>query len=317
MENEKKLKTAYFAGWCFWCMEWIFEAQEWVKEAIAWYSWWYDKTANYKDVSSGKTNHREAVKVVFDPEIISYEKLVKLFWTQIDPTNPDWQFADIWPQYKTWIYYQNDEEKSIAEKSKKDLWDSWKFNKPIATDILLFTSFFEAEDYHQDYYKNQSFRYQMYKKWSWREDFIDKNWKKEILKETLTPLQYEVTQNAATERPFENEYYDNFEDWIYVDIVDWTPLFSSKDKFESHCGWPSFSKPIEEEIVDEKDDYKLHMLRTEVISSSSDSHLWHIFNDWPKELWWLRYCINSASLKFIPKHKMEEMWYGDYLGIFN
>jgi peptide methionine sulfoxide reductase msrA/msrB len=294
-------------------MEWIFEAQDWVKEAIVWYAWWDEKSANYNDVSTWMTKHKETVKVIYDPSKISYEKLVKLYFTQIDPTNHYGQFADIWPQYETAVIYIDDLEKNIAEKYKEDLEDSKKFNKPIVVQIIPFINFFPAEEYHQNYYIKKSLHYSAYKKWSWREWFIENNWKDEILKQTLTPLQYEVTQNADTERPFENEYFDNFEEWIYIDIVDWTPLFSSKDKFESHCGWPSFSKPVEEELIEEKDDDKLFMKRTEVISNTSNSHLWHVFTDWPQELGWLRYCINSASLKFIPKEKMDEMWYGDYM----
>jgi peptide methionine sulfoxide reductase msrA/msrB len=413
-------KEAYFAWGCFWCMEWIFEAQDWVKEAIVWYAGWDEKTANYSDVSSWKTKHREAVKVIYDPNVIKYETLVSLFWSQIDPTNPNGQFADLWPQYKTAIYYGNDEEKNIALKSKKDLWDSKKFDKPIATEILPFTTFFNAEEYHQDYYKKQSTRYNQYKKWSWREDFIKNNWweyttnykdydenlvktstwrillffhadwcptcqsldkqiksmtlpndllilkvdfdtskdltkkyniltqssfvqvdnkwnaykrivwisdfknildklatKNDILKQTLTPLQYEVTMNAGTEKPFENEYWNNHEDGIYVDVIDWTPLFSSTDKFDSWTWWPSFSRPIDDNLVWENKDDKLWMTRTEVTSSTSNAHLWHVFNDWPKDLWWMRYCINSAALKFIPLKDMEKKWYSKYLFLFD
>lgn len=424
--NEENLKNAYFAWGCFWCMEWIFEAQEWVKEAIAWYAGWTKETAKYEIVWTWNTKHREAVKVVYDPSVISYEKLVKLFWTQIDPTDFEWQFADKWFQYTTAIVYSNDEEKEIAEKSKIDLKESKKFDKEIATQIIPFTTFFDAEEYYQDYYKKSSLRYSMYKKWSWREWFIENNWEKdieklnsetsfykdyspenlkntkwnillffhadwcstcknfdkqiselknidnltilkvdfdketelkkkysilsqstfvqidkewnaykrflwktdikdiisnlvpnsEIMKKTLTPLQYEVTQNWWTEKPFDNEYWDNHEDWIYVDIVDWTPLFSSLDKFDSWTGWPSFSKPIEDSMVEENEDDSLFMARTEVKSKSWNSHLGHVFNDWPADKWWMRYCINSAALKFIPVDELEEKGYGKYLKLF-
>jgi len=137
------------------------------------------------------------------------------------------------------------------------------------------------------------------------------------LKQKLTSLEFKVTQEWATEPPFENAYWDNHEEWIYVDVVDWTPLFSSTDKFDSWTWWPSFSKPIDDNIISEKEDYKLLSQRTEVLSVNTESHLWHVFDDWPKELWGMRYCINSASLKFIPKEKMKDLGYEKYLFLFN
>lgn len=335
-EKENGLKSAYFAWGCFWCMEWIFEAQEWVKEAITWYAWWTKETAKYDIVSTWTTKHRETVKVIYDPDKISYEKLVKLFWTQIDPTDPDGQFADKWFQYTTAIFYSNDKEKAIAMKEKEELENSKKFEKKIATQIIPFTTFFDAEEYHQDYYKKSSLRYNLYKKWSWREWFIENNWEKDIEKlnsektqswnnlvpnkqdmiKNLTPLQYDVTQNGWTEKPFKNEYWDNHEEWIYVDIVDWTPLFSSLDKYDSWTGWPSFTKPISLENIIEEEDNTLFSTRTEVRSKKADSHLGHVFNDWPEDKWWLRFCMNSASLRFVPLEDLEKEGYGEYIKLF-
>ena len=320
MENTN-LKEAYFAWGCFWCMEWIFEAQEWVKEAIVWYAWGTEEDAIYDKVSLWNTKHRESVKVVYDPNKISYDKLVELFWTQIDPTDPNWQFADKWYQYTTAIIYSNDEEKEVDEKSKKALQESKRFDKDIATQIVPFTTFYPAEEYHQDYYKKSSFRYNLYKKWSGRADFIEKHkietgTYQDILKKKLTPLQYKVTQEAWTEKPFDNEYWDNHEDGIYVDVVDWIPLFLSKDKYASWTGWPSFTKPIDQSMVNEEVDDSLFSTRTEIKSKNSDSHLWHVFNDGPADKWGLRYCMNSAALKFIPLSEMKEKGYDKYLWLF-
>ena len=456
--NTQNLEEAYFAGWCFWCMEGIFEVQDGVSEAIAGYLWGDKENANYTEVSTGKTKHREWVKVIYDPEMISFDKLSELFWTQIDPTDDGGQFADRGFQYTTALYYKNDSEKSILEKSKNNLEKSEKFDKSVATKILPFSTFFEAEDYHQDYYKKSEFRYNLYKKWSGRKDFIKNNWEdkieelekkgqtqgtaptkecrgescihpeviwykdyseealknakqkyivlffhadwcptcksfekkvlsekipedililkvdfdkelelkrkynivtqtsfvlvdsnwnlkkrwiwgrgidsvtkkikdfessnkqasktytKEELKARLTPMQYKVTQEGGTEPPFDNEYWNNYEEWIYVDIIDWTPLFSSTDKFDSGTGWPSFTKPIDENFVNEKEDNSLFSKRTEI--KSDKSHLWHVFEDGPKDSGWLRYCINSAALKFIPKDELKWTDFEKYLSLF-
>lgn len=328
MNTNIESKTAYFAGGCFWCMEWIFEAQDGVLEAVSGYIWGTSETANYKQVASGNTDHREAVRVVYDPESISYEKLVELYWTQIDPTDDGWQFADRGFQYTTAIYYSSDVEKQIAENSKKSLQDSWKFDSDIVTLILPVTEFYDAESYHQDYYKKSAFRYNLYKRGSGREGFIDENWKDRIaelseetysdaaLKERLTPLQYKVTQEDGTEPAFNNKYWDNKKDGIYVDIIDGTPLYSSKDKFVSGTGWPSFTKAIDETAIETETDTKFFMTRTEAVSASSDAHLGHIFTDGPADKGGMRHCINSAALRFVPVEDLEKEGYGEYLKLF-
>lgn len=314
--NYENSETAYFAWGCFWCIEWIMNSQKWVYEAISWYAWWDKETANYETVSTWKTKHRETVKVIYDPTIINYKELCKIFFRQIDPLDEFWQFADRWFHYTTAIYYTSENQKEIAEKLISDLNNSWEFEIPIFTVLEKFTTFFEAEESHQNYWEKESLRYNNYKIGSGRARYIensDKKYKKAFLnknlKEILTPIQYNVTQEAWTEKPFMNEYWNNKEEWIYVDIVDWTPLFSSKDKYDSGSGWPSFTKPISEDILDKKIDKKLFSLRTEVLSSSTWNHLWHVFPDWPIDKWWFRYCINSASLKFIPKEKLKENGY--------
>lgn len=321
-------KQAVFAWGCFWCMEGIFEAQDGVYEAISGYIWGSAESASYREVSSWTTEHREAVQVLYNPEIISYETLVELYWTQIDPTDDGGQFADRWFHYTTAIYFADDIEKSIVETSKQNLESSWKFEKSIVTLILPISEFFPAESYHQDYYKKSSFRYNLYKRGSGREGFIEDNWRdriaelseatysEEVLREKLTPLQYSVTQEWATERAFQNEYWNNKEAWIYVDIIDGTPLYSSLDKFDSGTGWPSFTRAISEEVIETREDRKFFMTRTEAVSASSNAHLGHIFPDAPAELWGIRHCINSASLRFIPLEKLEEEWYGEYRELF-
>lgn len=321
-ENEK-FGTAYFAWGCFWCMEWIFEAQSWVVDATVWYAWGTKEEATYERVSTWRTWHREWVAIVYDPSRISYEKLVDIFLTQIDPTQDDGQFADRWFQYTTAIYTKDKNENKIAEKKLLDLAQSWKFSAPIVVKVLPFTTFFPAESYHQNYYKTSSERYNRYKKWSGREEFIKKNWSHELetltqddVRKTLSPLAYHVTQECGTEPPFDNPYWNNHRKGIYVDIVDGTPLFSSLDKFDSGTGWPSFTRSIDPKNVSFREDTSLFSRRIEVRSKNADSHLGHVFDDGPKDLWWKRYCMNSAALRFIPYEALESEGYGVWKYLF-
>ena len=307
------IKKAIFAGGCFWCMIKPFDKYDGVLSVVSGYTGGNVKNPTYKDVCSGTTGHREAVCVTYDDEIISYEKLLEIFWGAIDPTDEGGQFNDRGEHYKTAIYYFDEEQKNIAEKSKEELQKSNLYDKHIVTSIIKAKEFYEAEEYHQNYYKKNPEHYNRYYKGSGRFDFVKRNW----AKKNLTPLQYEVTQNNMTEPPFKNEYNDNFEDGIYVDIVSGEPLFSSKDKFESGCGWPSFSKGINKESLIGVRDLSHGMDRIEVRSKEGDSHLGHVFDDGPKELGGIRFCINSASLKFIPKEKLKEYGYGEYLKLFD
>lgn len=417
-------KVAYFAGWCFWCIEWVMDATPWVIEALSWYIWWSTKDAHYETVWTGKTGHRESVKVTYDPSKISYEELVKLFFRQIDPTDDGWQFADRGYQYTTAVYYSDQTEKAFLENYVNEVNASKKFDKPVAVKIEPIVPFYQAEEYHQDYARKSSFRYNLYKKGSGRADFVEKSplktetkqevtnyldyspialkkakgrillffhtdwcstcksfdkqiteqgipeditilkidfdtatelkkkytilsqatfvqvdqdgnaykrwlWESkidsiinamvaedDILKKRLTPLQYKVAREWGTEKPFDNAYWDNHADGIYVDVIDGTPLFSSKDKFDSWTGWPSFTRPISEAMVDKKADNTLFMARTEVTSTQSNSHLGHVFTDGPKDKGGLRYCINSAALKFIPIVDLEKEGYSEYKKLF-
>ncbi|MEN6621867.1 MAG: peptide-methionine (R)-S-oxide reductase MsrB [Smithella sp.] len=331
IKNNEKIEIATLAGGCFWCVESDFEKLPGVVKVISGYTGGTGESPTYENYARG--GYIEAVQVYYDPAVLTYEQILNYFWRHIDPTDKGGQFVDRGPQYRTAIFYHNEEQRQIAEKTKQALAKSGKLKKPVVTEIIKFDKFYPAEDYHQNYYKKNPLRYKYYRSGSGRDDTVKALWKNETgtesiekqsykkpddatLRKTLNKTQYEVTQKSGTERPFENEYNSNKREGIYVDIVSGEPLFSSLDKFDSGTGWPSFTKPLEPGNIVEKEDHHLFSTRTEVRSKLADSHLGHVFPDGPKPTG-LRYCMNSAALRFIPKEDLEKEGYGRYVKLFN
>ena len=356
--SKKNLEIATLAGGCFWCLESDLEKLSGVQEVISGYTGGKEASPNYKEVSSGKTGHVEAVQVTYDPKKLSYSQLLDVFWRKINPTDKEGQFVDRGSQYLPAIFYHNDKQKQEALKSKKELQEKGPFKEKIVTSIHPFKTFYKAEEYHQDYYKKNKLKYTYYRFLSGRDQFLKKKWgsfkdfrlslkkekhsleksKKEIenlnknpksispfssyklpsekeLKTQLSPMEYKVIRENGTEPPFQNKYWDHKKSGIYVDKLSGEPLFSSLDKYDSGTGWPSFKKPLRKEHIVVREDRSLFSLRTEVRSKYGDSHLGHVFPDGPAPLG-LRYCINSASLRFISKNKLKGEGYGEFLNLF-
>ena len=301
-------KEIYIAGGCFWGLQAYFKKINGILETEVGYANGNTNITSYKEVDS--TNHSETVRVIYDADVIDLDTILLYYYQVIDASSLNKQGNDIGTQYRTGIYYIDEKDIEIIEKSLFELQKSYKEEIKIEVDKLK--NYVKAEEYHQDYLdKNPNGYCHINLSKPPKIKIIDKE---KYVKNTdnLTELQYKVTQEAYTEKPFENEYYDNFDKGIYVDIVSGEPLFLSDDKYDSTCGWPSFTKPIIKDVVDYRQDYSHNMNRIEVVSSVANSHLGHVFSDGPKETGGLRYCINSASIRFIPYNEMEKEGYGKF-----
>lgn len=317
------LRKIYLAGGCFWGTEHLFSLVPGVKETVAGYA--NSNTANpdYRTVCTGMTDAAETVEVVYDPDVVSLSSLLRLFFRSIDPISLNRQGNDVGTQYRTGIYIDDPRDYPVVEAELATL--QRRHKEPLAIEFGMLRNFYPAEDYHQKYLVKNPGGYCHVDPALFKEAATlgrkhgeatgDKS--KEELRKRLTPLQWEVTQNGATERPFVNEYDHEFRRGIYVDITDGTPLFISSKKYDSGCGWPAFSRPIDDSLITEHEDLSYGRRRTEVRSSSSGAHLGHVFDDGPAESGGLRYCINSASLRFIPEKEMEAQGYGKFLPLLD
>ena len=333
MMNNDNLHTIYLAGGCFWGIEAYMKKLPGVRDTDVGYANGNTENPTYEQVCYDNTGHAETVKVVYDPALISTEQLLDGFFKVVDPTSINRQGNDRGSQYRSGIYYVDEADKAIAESAAARQKENYK--DPVVTEILPLNQFYLAEDYHQDYLDKNPGGY-CHINLNAADEFIGEEGlgmsddlsvlirpedypvpDDQVLKEKLTDIQYQVTQNNDTERPYTNEYAATFDKGIYVDVVTGEPLFSSEDKFESGCGWPSFSKPIIPEVVTEHTDTSFNMKRTEVRSRAGDTHLGHVFDDGPKDLGGLRYCINSASIRFIPFDDLETEGYGYLKSLFD
>ncbi len=332
---------AILAGGCFWCVEADLQKYQGVIDVVSGYAGGSGKNPSYQDYA--RRGFREVVQVSYDPTKVSYGNLVDYVIRHSDATDANGSFNDRGIEYTSAAYYLSPEEKLAAEAIVVAIDRLKVYTKPLSLYIVPSVTFWPAEEYHQDYAKKNPLKYSYYRIASGRDAFIAKHWGSNTvplaspesnstaktttshlwnkfvkpsnaeLRAKLTPIQYRVTQEEGTETPFNNQYDKNYSAGIYVDIVSGEPLFSSKDKFDSGTGWPSFVKAIFASALTEKTDNGLFTSRTEIRSAIADSHLGHVFDDGPRDRGGKRYCMNSAAMKFIPKVEMKNLGYADYL----
>lgn len=315
-----RMDTIYLAGGCFWGVEKYFSLIPGVVATQTGYANGKTDSPTYEDVCRRNTGHAETVKITYDPQVVSLPFLLEQYYAVIDPVSVNRQGNDVGTQYRTGIYYDNPDDAPVIKESIEQL--QRKLGRPVAIETEPLRRFAKAEEYHQQYLDKNPYGYCHIPRERFQQARLARDPARTApyrrrpqaeLKRTLTPKQYEVTQNNATEEPFRNAYYNENRKGIYIDVTTGEPLFLSTDKFDSGCGWPSFSRPIDAALVQEKTDRSHGMVRTEVRSTTGDAHLGHVFPDGPRERGGLRYCINSAALTFIPEEEMDQRGYGAYL----
>lgn len=315
LTNNEAQKEIYFAGGCFWGVEEYFSRIPGVLDAQSGYANGHVANPGYREVCSGDTGHAETVRIVYDPAKVSLETLARQYFKIIDPLSVNRQGNDRGTQYRTGIYYVLEEDKPALEKVLRE--EQWKYSRPLAVEFEPLRNFYPAEEYHQDYLRKNPGGYCHISFESLKDipPMVDASKYKMPtdgeLRERLTPEEYEVTRHGATERPFSGKFWNNKAKGLYVDVATGEPLFVSSDKFDSGTGWPSFTKPVSPDVIRERADSSHGMDRVEVRSRSGDSHLGHVFDDGPEDHGGLRYCINSAALRFIPLEDMEKAGYGE------
>ncbi len=312
--DEMNKKVIYLAGGCFWGVEEYFDRVYGVVDSESGYANGNTENPTYENVCYDKTGHAETVKITYDSSKVGLKTLLLHYFSIVDPTSLNKQGNDIGVQYRTGVYYTDEADKKVAEEELKKLED--RIGGEVKIELTKLDNYYKAENYHQDYLKKNPNGY-CHIRLDNSTNLIIPTWdykmkSEEELKKELTSVQYNVAFKNATEMAFSNDYHSNYEDGIYVDITSGMPLFSSTDKFNSGCGWPSFSKPIQEGLLEYLTDTKFNMVRTEVRTKHSNIHLGHVFDDGPKELTGKRYCINGAAIKFVPKADLVEKGY-DYL----
>ncbi|MGT2754728.1 peptide-methionine (R)-S-oxide reductase MsrB [Streptococcus ovis] len=310
------MKEIYLAGGCFWGVEEYFSQIDGVIKTRVGYANGQVETTSYQLLK--QTDHAETLYLVYDETVLSLREVLLYYFRIIDPFSVNQQGADKGRQYRTGIYYVDDNDLPTIQAVMAEQ-EAIFGRGPLAVEVGALRHFIDAEDYHQDYLKKNPTGYCHIDVTQAKIPVIDvENYQKpeeSILKEELTDLQYQVTQAAATERPFENEFWDSDEAGLYVDITTGEPLFLSTDKFDSGCGWPSFTKPISKEVAQYYQDHSHGMSRIEVRSRAGQAHLGHVFDDGPRDKGGLRYCINSAALRFVPRDEMEAAGYGLFVDL--
>jgi peptide methionine sulfoxide reductase msrA/msrB len=318
--SQSTLRDIWLAGGCFWGTEAYLARVFGVAKTVVGYANGRTDHPTYHDVCHNDTGHAETVHVRYDPARLGLDTLLRHFYAIIDPTSLNRQGGDTGTQYRTGIYYRDEADLPVIRQVTEQ--EATRHKKPIVTEILPLVHFYDAEEYHQKYLEKHPDGYCHVHFGTLGEDFVTVDpglYKKPAdheLKQFLSPLQYAVTQQSDTERPFSNEFWNSHEAGLYVDIVTGEPLFLSTDKFDSGCGWPSFAEPIEPTVVAYREDHSHGMRRVEVRSRVGDSHLGHLFEDGPRNLGGKRFCINSASLRFIPVTDLVKEGYGRFLPRF-